>query len=300
MMRSFMSSGTIDGASRPFQDVVPAQAARLLAEGALALDVRTEREHEEEGHIPGSLLLPLPLLASGPAVLPDDGRPLVVYCADGIRSFRAVRRLGDAGLANLHNMKGGMKAWRGAVERGASPVSGPSSWLVANSSLAPPGARTLDVACGRGRHALLLAAAGNMVRAIDKDPARVRWLQTVARRLRLPIDTGVVDLEAGLPDLGEDEWDLVLVFRYLHRPLFPAIVKAIRPGGVLLYETFLDGTAPGAAPSNPDYLLRPGELPELVKPLEVVRQREGEFDGRRLASVAARKPDASTTPGTHR
>lgn len=297
MMRSFMPPETIDATSRPFQEVPPAEAQKLLAQGGVALDVRTEREHEEIGHIPGSLLLPLPLLASGPAVLPEDGRAVVVYCADGVRSFRAVRRLGEAGVGNLYNMKGGLKAWEGSVEQGASPVAGPSSWLVANSTLVAPGARTLDVACGRGRHALLLAAAGNMVRAIDRDEAHVQRLGALARRLRLPIDVSCVDLETAPPDLGptdlgEDEWDLVLVFRYLHRPLFPALVRAVRPGGVLLYETFVDhpSRTEAQSPSNPDYLLQPGELPGLVAPLEVVRQREGEFDGRHVASVAARKP----------
>ncbi|MGD8895227.1 MAG: rhodanese-like domain-containing protein [Acidobacteriota bacterium] len=285
-----MSTGTIDRASRPYQDVPPAEAERLLAGGAVALDVRSAREHEEAGHIPGSLLLPLAFLASAPAVLPDGGRPVVLCCSDGVRSRRAARRLAEAGIENLFVITGGMEGWTGPVETGPSPISGPSSWLVANTSLVPPGARTLDVACGRGRHALLLAGAGYMVRAVDRDAARVAQLAALARRLRLPLDAEVVDLEDGDVDLGDGEWGLVLVFRYLHRPLFPALVRALRPGGVLLCETFTKGQEPQRSPSNPVFLLEPGELPELVAPLEVVRQREGEHDGRRVAAVAARKP----------
>jgi rhodanese-related sulfurtransferase len=281
---------TIVRASRPYQDVPPSEAEKLLAEEAVALDVRSAREHEEAGHIPGSLLLPLAFLASAPAVLPDDGRPVVVYCSDGVRSHRAARRLAESGVDDIFVVAGGLKEWGGPLERGPSPVSGPSSWLVANTSLVPPGARTLDVACGRGRHALLLASAGYMVRALDRDVARVERLGTLARRLRLPLDADVVDLEGGRADLGSEEWDLVLVFRFLHRPLFPALVRALRPGGVLLYETFTKEQARHGSPSNPGFLLEPGELPGLVAPLEVIRRREGEYDGRHLASVAARKP----------
>jgi rhodanese-related sulfurtransferase len=287
-----VSPGTIDRTSRPFQDVPSSEAEKLLAEGAVALDVRSAREHEEAGHIPDSLLLPLAYLASAPAVLPDDGRPVVVYCSDGVRSYRAARRLSEAGVEGLFILSGGMNEWGGPVEKGLSPVCGPSSWVVTNTSLVSPGARTLDVACGRGRHALLLASAGYMVRALDRDVARVERLGVLARRLRLPLDAAVVDLENGRPDLGSEEWDLVLVFRFLHRPLFPALVRALRPGGVLLYETFTKEQARHGSPTKPEFLLDPGELPGLVAPLEVVRQREGEYDGRFLASVAARKPTA--------
>jgi SAM-dependent methyltransferase len=128
-----------------------------------------------------------------------------------------------------------------------------------------------------------------MVRAVDSDPDRVARLSALARRLRLPLDAEVVDLESGAVDLGDEEWDLALVFNYLHRPLFPALVRALRPGGILLCETFTREQARHGRPTNPDHLLKPGELPRLVEPLRVVREREGAFDGVHLASVAARK-----------
>ena len=283
-----MSAGTIDPSSRPFQNASPAEAEKMLQDGAVALDVRTAREHEEEGHIPGSLLLPLVMVASAPAVLPADGRPIVVYCADGVRSFRAARRLGEAGVSNVFNLTGGLGSWKGKVETGPSLVTGPSPWLLAHTSLVPAGARTLDVACGRGRHALLLADAGFMVRAIDRDAERMEELDALGRRLRLPLDAEAVDLENGDVDLGSGDWGLVIVFNYLHRPLFPALVRAVRPGGVLIYETFTREQARHGSPSNPDHLLEPGELPRLVAPLEVIRHREGEYDGRHVASIAAR------------
>ena len=267
---------TIDRGSRPYQDVSPEEVEELLALGAVVLDVRTPREHEELGHIPGALLLPLELVSAAPAVLPDDGRPVVVVCEHGVRSRRAAALLAEAGIAT-HNMAGGMSRWTGPRVHEPSEIAGPSSWLLSNVHLAPRGAKTLDVACGRGRHALLLAAAGYAVRAVDRDPGLVAWLNGLARRLQLPLDAEVRDLETAGADLGTEEWELVLVFDYLHRPLFPSLVRALKPGGVLLCETS-------------DQLLEPGALSRLVLPLEVLRQREGEPGGRAIASVAARKP----------
>jgi rhodanese-related sulfurtransferase len=280
---------TIDRGPRPYQNVSPEEAEELLALGAVVLDVRTPREHEELGHIPGALLLPVELVSAAPAVLPDDGRPVVVVCEHGVRSRQAAALLAEAGFEAC-NMAGGMSRWTGPRVHEPSPVSGPSPWLLANAHLAPRGAKTLDVACGRGRHALLLAGAGFPVRAVDRDPAQVQWLNALARRLQLPLDAAVVDLESGGADLGEEEWELILVFNYLHRKLFPSLVRALAPGGVLFCETYTREQAKRGRPTNPDHLLEPGELPRLVAPLEVLRQREGEFDGRAIASVAARKP----------
>ncbi len=286
---------TIDRGPRAYQNVSPEEAEELLALGAVVLDVRTPREHEELGHIPGALLLPLELLHSAPAILPEDGRPVVVVCEHGSRSRRAAALLAEAGIETC-NMTGGMSRWTGPRVHDPSPVAGPSPWLLSNASLAPRGARTLDVACGRGRHALLLAGAGYPVRAVDRDAAQVAWLGALARRLQLPLDATVVDLEAPGADLGTGEWELVLVFNYLHRPLFPALVRSLKPGGVLLYETYTREQAKRGKPTSPDHLLEPGELPRLLAPLEVVRQREGDFDGCAIASVAARHAGTAPKP----
>ena len=113
-----------------------------------------------------------------------------------------------------------------------------------------------------------------------------------AERMHWPLTTIVRDLETGDADLGDAAWDLIVVTHYLHRPLMPAIVRALAPGGVLLYETFTTAQAARGKPTNPAFLLLPGELPRLVAPLATVRQREEEVDGRMVASVAARKLSA--------
>lgn len=175
------------------------------------------------------------------------------------------------------------------MKPGAEEIDGPSSWLLSNADLLPRRGRALDVACGRGRHALFLAGAGLRVDAVDRDAARVATLAAVARERGLPVQARVVDLETGDVSLGDEAYDVVLVFNYLHRPLFPALVRALAKGGLLLYETFTTAQASRGKPTNPDFLLEPGELVRRVRPLEVLRQREGDFEGRMVAGVAARK-----------
>ncbi|MFV2089074.1 MAG: class I SAM-dependent methyltransferase [Pseudomonadales bacterium] len=171
---------------------------------------------------------------------------------------------------------------------------GPASWILANADLLPRGGRALDVACGGGRHALILAVAGFAVDAVDLDAERIGSLSDTARRLSLPLHARRVDLEtAGPVDLGQDVYDLVIVTRYLHRPLFGSLRAALKPGGLLLYETFTIHQAVSGHPTNAAFLLQEGELSGLVAPLEVVRQREGVFDGAHLAAVVALKHGGS-------
>lgn len=264
------------------------EAAALLAAGNLTvLDVRTPAEHVRLGHLPGSRLLPVDLVLSAPAVLPDDGRPLLVYCEHGVRSAHAAQVLAAAGLGPIYDLAGGMAEWRGPREFGATLIEGPAGWLLDNGDLLRPGMRVLDVAAGRGRHALLLAGAKLAVTAMDRDAAKMARLADLADRLGLAITTEVRDFESGDAALPEAGYDLVVVTNYLHRPLMPALLRAIAPGGVLIYETFTTAQAARGKPSNPAFLLEPGELPRLVAPLEVIRQREGDVDGRMVASVVA-------------
>ena len=164
----------------------------------------------------------------------------------------------------------------------------PSKWLVENLDVIPRGGMVLDVACGSGRHAIFLAERGWRVHAVDRDPGVLGPVGQVGRvGLVGEITTECLDLEAGHPTLGDGLYDAVIVFNYLHRPLMPAIVRAMRPGGVLIYETFTVGQAERGRPRNPDFLLRDGELPTLVAPLRVLRAREGDFEGALVASIVA-------------
>ena len=145
------------------------------------------------------------------------------------------------------------------------------------------------MACGRGRHALRLAALGFEVTAIDRDAVALAALEGEARTLGLKVLTQCQDLEVAGASLGDAAFDLIVVFRYLHRPLFPALGRALRPGGVLVYETFTRAQAERGHPKNPAFLLEAGELPNLVAPLEVLAHDEGEREGSFVARVVARR-----------
>ena len=124
--------------------------------------------------------------------------------------------------------------------------------------------------------------------AIDRDATALAAIDA-GRTFRGAITTEVIDLEAGEVSLGPATYGAVLVFNYLHRPLMRALIEAVAPGGVLIYETFTRGQAARGHPKNPAFLLDEGELPRLVRPLEVVRSFEGERDGSLVASVVARR-----------
>ena len=266
------------------------EARRLLASGAVTvLDVRTPGEYAQLGHIPNAWLIPVDLAASAPAVLPDNQQPVLVYCEHGVRSVAASRLLVAAGVSPVLNLAGGLAAWSGPREFGAGVLRGPSPWLIDNADLLPRGGKVLDVACGRGRHALLMASAGFDVRAIDRNPEAIEFLKITAGRLNLHVDAAIVDLEIEPSPNLRGAFDAVLVFNYLHRPLMPALRDAVAPGGRMLYETFTARQAERGHPKNPDFLLGDGELAGLIAPLTIIRAREGEFDGRFVGSIVAER-----------
>jgi SAM-dependent methyltransferase len=136
-----------------------------------------------------------------------------------------------------------------------------SPWVRRFAPLVPAGGEILDVACGSGRHTRLLLARGHRVVAVDRDLGGVEDLAGEPG-----LELLAADLEDGGPwPLGDRRFAGVVVTRYLHRPLLPALVAAVAPGGVLLYETFGVEHARLGRPSNPDFLLRPGELLEAVR-----------------------------------
>jgi SAM-dependent methyltransferase len=135
-----------------------------------------------------------------------------------------------------------------------------SEWVVKHAQRIQKNARVLDLACGSGRHALYLASRGLQVRALDRDTATLR-----AQTLPTNIHIIEVDVENTPWPFAEKEFDAIVVTNYLHRPLFQKIIAALKPGGVLIYETFAIGNEKFGKPSNPDFLLQPGELLEAVR-----------------------------------
>jgi SAM-dependent methyltransferase len=149
----------------------------------------------------------------------------------------------------------------------AHDIETPSPWVLRWARAIPAGGRVLDVACGRGRHLRYLASLGFEVVGVDRDEGALAGID--AARVR------VADIEAGPWPFPPGEFDGVVVTNYLHRPLFPHLIGALRAGGVLIYETFAAGNERYGRPSNPDFLLHPGELLKSVEPLSVIAFEQG-------------------------
>ena len=165
----------------------------------------------------------------------------------------------------------------------------PARWLVDHQHLLPLTGDALDVACGAGRNAVWLAERGLRTVAVDRDVAALEALRHVAAIRTLPLSAVFMDLETADATLGNDRYDVIVAVHYLHRPLFPRLREALRVGGVLVYETFTTAQAERGKPTNRAFLLEPGELRQLVRPLDVLVEREGEFEGRMVSSVIARR-----------
>lgn len=135
----------------------------------------------------------------------------------------------------------------------------PSAWVVRWADQVPAGGRVLDLACGTGRHARCFAARGHPVEAVDRDPAALARLEGVAG-----VAVRCADLEGGHWPYDGERFDGIVVANYLHRPLFPRLLAALAPGGTLIYETFAAGNERYGRPSNPEFLLNPGELLDVV------------------------------------
>jgi SAM-dependent methyltransferase len=139
-------------------------------------------------------------------------------------------------------------------------LQSPSEWVRRWARLIAAGGEVLDLACGSGRHTRYLASAGFRVCAVDRDAQALAALTGVTG-----VSVQVADLERAPWPLVERRFAGIVVSNYLYRPLFPHVLDALEQDGALIYETFALGNERFGKPSNPHYLLRPGELLELVR-----------------------------------
>ncbi len=142
----------------------------------------------------------------------------------------------------------------------ATQAPAPAAVLTDNLHLLPTSGKALDLACGLGGNALWLAERGLTVEAWDCSAVALEKLQQMAGQRSLEITTRVADLDDTLPEAAS--FDLIVVSSFLNRTLCPAIANALRPGGILAYQTFTQAQAVSGlgGPSNPAFLLAPGEL----------------------------------------
>lgn len=172
----------------------------------------------------------------------------------------------------------------------------PSEWVRRWSHLVPPGAAVLDVACGTGRHLRWFQALGCPVTGVDRDGHALRAAGCAGELIE-------ADIENGPWPLAGRAFGAVVVTNYLWRPLLPAIVQSVAPGGVLLYETFASGNETVGRPARPDFLLRAGELLATCAGLRVVAYEDGFLEApdrfvQRIAAVRALADGVS--PARHR
>ncbi|OHC72364.1 MAG: hypothetical protein A3H93_16065 [Rhodocyclales bacterium RIFCSPLOWO2_02_FULL_63_24] len=157
-----------------------------------------------------------------------------------------------------------------------------SPWVRRFLPLIAAGGSVLDLACGTGRHSLLLAERGYHVEAVDRDAAALAAIAAQAPG----IVTRQADLEGGPWPYHGSAFDGIVVTNYLFRPLLPMLLNALEVNGVLIYETFMVGNERFGKPSNPAFLLRSGELLDVVRRrLTVVAFEQGEIDSPRPAVI---------------
>jgi len=169
----------------------------------------------------------------------------------------------------------------------------PSSWVTQHCPTPHPTRnRALDLACGKGRHSFWLADQGWQVTAIDRDLSQtdadtnpaITWIEA--------------DLETGSWPLDDQQFDLIVVANYLHRPLFEYLRNAVRPGGTLIYETFMVGNEAYGRPRSPDFLLRTDELADTFADWTIIAQQQGPIRAKPgdeitaiKQSIVAQKPE---------
>lgn len=164
----------------------------------------------------------------------------------------------------------------------------PAALLVEFRDRLPKG-RALDVAMGYGRHALYLAAAGWEVDAVERDPEAVAACRADARRRGVSIN--VIEADLDVYRLPASTYDLITCFYFLDRALIPRIRDALKPGGVIVYETFsIENQRRFGTPRRVEFCLQPNELLTLFEGFLVMDAREGLVGGQYAASLVASKP----------
>jgi 2-polyprenyl-3-methyl-5-hydroxy-6-metoxy-1,4-benzoquinol methylase len=179
---------------------------------------------------------------------------------------------------------------RYAAQAAALATEPPSPFLREHASLFS--GQVLDVAAGAGRNALFLARRGCSVHAVDLAFGGLRAATAEAQRSNLSLH----GIQADLEDLSlpRSRYDGVINIRYLQRSLFPALRQTVRPGGILLFETFLVDQGRGGHPRNPAFLLERGELAATFADFDILVSEEGSFDDGAgtvfLGRLIARRP----------
>lgn len=173
----------------------------------------------------------------------------------------------------------------------------PALVLECNQHLLPSSGTALDLACGTAGNGLLLAQKGLQTSLWDSSAVALELQRQWAIQRGLHIETALRDCELSPPQA--EQFDIICVAHFLHRPLCQPLCSALKPGGLLFYQTFCRDKLDPAGPSSPDFLLQAAELPDLFGQLQLRFYREDGRCGdlrlgeRNRALLVAQKPAAS-------
>ena len=165
----------------------------------------------------------------------------------------------------------------------------PVEFLRENIDILPTG-KALDIAMGEGRNAVFLAKNGFDVDGCDISEIAVKKAQELAKENNVKIHAFVADLETY--KLPQDTYDVIVCFYYLQRSLIPQIKQALKPGGMIIYETYtIENWERGLeGPKNKDYLLKPNELLNFFRDFKIIYYRELVLDNKKaVASLIAKR-----------
>ncbi len=267
------------------------------------LDVRGRAAYERL-HRTGAVNIPLEELSRRMHELPARNAPLAIFDTEEARAAAAAERI-RTGDRRVSEVAFG-EAW---LQRGPTAI-GPSTdrlWsphTVIREAVeqarrhwgAVENRRALDIACGTGRDAVYLALCGFNVEGWDILPDALERCDELAARNNVTVRTVRRDVEADGPIIESNRYDLIACVNFLHRPLMPQLAAAVRPGGIIAYETFVEPQRERfGKPSRDTHVLRAGELPTWFTGWEILANREGLSGSRRYAAgLIARK--LSPTP----
>lgn len=144
--------------------------------------------------------------------------------------------------------------------------------LTKHVALLPHYGEALDLACGLGANALLMAEHGLNVSAWDLSSVALNKLSIAAEARQLTIQSQVRDVATAPPDANR--FDVVVVSRFLYRPLIPQLISTLKKNGLIFYQTFTQDNHGQCGPTNPDFLLKPNELLHLFSSLRVLAYQE--------------------------
>ena len=162
-------------------------------------------------------------------------------------------------------------------------------WRISDDKQPGRGLRALDLACGSGRHAVNLARRGFHTTAIDFSLQALIFAQKFATQKNVIVDYRSEDVEKKNFRLSQRSYDLVAVFFFLHRPLFPALRDCLRTGGLIIYKTYCCEYPPASGRAfNPIHTLEPNELLRIFVGFRVLRYEE-EWEGKGTAALIAQK-----------